>query len=101
MEFYKSPRGEDVVKNSISKLSQSDRLKVTLALNKLSKGETIGLDIKIFRRPILELKVGKHRIFYIKKSTDIVIIHFLRKDSGKIRNIDVDIVLKRAKEILG
>lgn len=101
MRFYKSSRGEDVVKNLIYNLAKNDIRKIVLALDKLSNRNTTGLDIKVFRKtPIFELKVGKHRIFYVEKSGDIVIIHFLRKDSGKIRNVDVDIVLKRAKEIL-
>ena len=101
MTFYKSPRGEDVVKNLIYDLAQNDIRKIVFALEKLSNENTIGLDIKPFReKHIFELKVGKHRIFYVKKSEDIIIIHFLRKDSGKIRNVDVDIVLKRAKKIL-
>lgn len=101
MNFYKSPRGEDVVKNSIYSLEKNDSRKIVLALEKLRLSNVVGLDIKPFRKKyIFELKVGKHRIFYVKKSGDIFIIHILRKDSGKIRNVDVDIVLKRAKEIL-
>lgn len=99
MIFYKSPRGEDLIKNLILELKVNDRIKVSVALDKLNKGDTKGLDIKPFRKPIFELKVGKYRVFYTKTPTDIIIIHFLRKDSGKIRNVDVDIVLKRFKDL--
>lgn len=103
MYFYKSSRGEDVVGSLIETLAKKDRIKVATALNTLSQDHnscTNGLDIKMFRKSIYELKIGRYRVFYVKKASDIVIIHFLRKDSGKIKQNDVDIVLKRAKEIL-
>ena len=97
MLYYKSPRGEDLVKDLILNLNGNEKFKVIFALDMLSTGNTKGLDIKPFRKSIFELKVGKYRVFYTKTPTDIFIIHFLRKDSKKIRNVDVDIVLKRFK----
>lgn len=98
MKFYKSPNGGNLVENSIKVLKVSDRIKVSVALENLSKGDTKGLNIKPFRKSIFELKIGKYRVFYTKNSTDIIILYFFKKDSKKIPTNDADIVLKRYKD---
>jgi|GEM_PF-3531377 len=48
---------------------------------------------------IYELKISKERLFYIFKDDCIVIIHSCRKDSQKIHSKEMDLLIKRVKDL--
>lgn len=102
MIFYKSPRREDVVLNSLKEIEKTIYPKVLRALKGLDEDKVNSsgiLNTKLLRRPVWELKVGKIRIFYILKDNEVYILHVINKKSRKTEQLDIDIVLKRAKEI--
>ena len=101
--FYVDDRGDNPVMDFIEGLPLRDRAKVFAYLSELkAQGHN-------FRRPmadylgdgIYELRPGNNRIFYFFFLKDnAVLLHALRKKTDKIPVRDLDLCLKRRKQVL-
>lgn len=96
MEYYINSRGENVIFDFILKQPIQEQVKLFRALKGLEDGSQ-NLNIKAFRKNVKELKVGCYRIFYTIKNSRIHIIHIIRKQSAKVQQTDVDLIINRSK----
>lgn len=103
MDYYKSSLGENVIFTYLTALQEQERVKVIRALKALDVDKTNSegtLYTKLLRKPVFELKIGAFRVFYMYKDGDVYILHIIRKTTGKTEQIDIDLALKRAEEVL-
>jgi Phage-related protein len=103
MQNYKTSRGENIVDEYLESLKLKDRMKVFRALEGLDKDKqnlSNVLDTRLLRKPVWELKVGKTRALYIYHNNDIYVLHMFTKKSQKTEQVDMDLAISRAKEIL-
>jgi phage-related protein len=95
--------GDEPVRDYIARLPARERddWDETLAL----LGE-LGLEAPVSLRQleekVWEIRVGKHRIAYVVVSgPELILLHAFKKQGRRTPRTDLDLALKRAREVLG
>jgi phage-related protein len=108
IRYYLSQTGRNPVEEFILSLPEATRLEIFDAISLLDSGKVLemplGRSLSSIRPGLHELrfrdKAGQVRvIYYIKKQVAIYLIHGFRKKTQEIPRKDLDIIVKRAKEI--
>jgi len=106
--FYKTSSGRSPVEDFLLDLPEATRLEVLDAVVLLETGKNLGMplsrNLASIRSGLHELrlrdKAGQVRVIYfIKKGEAIYFIHAFRKKTQEIPRKEMDIILKRVKEI--
>ena len=108
VRFYTTSAGRSPVKDFLLELPEGTRLEVADAIALLDAGRKLEMplsrNLSSIRPGLHELrfrdKAGQVRIiYYIKRSEAIYLIHGFRKKTQEINRKELDVVLKRLKEI--
>ena len=96
-------RGADPVRRYLDSLSGKDAEEVFASLQYI---EAHGIDGLVACRPIQgklwELKVSQQRVFYVViTGPEMVLLHVYKKQSQKAPRAEIDLALRRMKEVLG
>ena len=108
VKFYLTASGRSPVEEFLLTLPDSARLEVADALILLESGQKLEMplsrSLSSIRPGLHELrfrdKVGQVRVIYfLKKGDAIYLLHAFRKKTQAISSKDIDLIIKRAKEI--
>ncbi len=103
LRFYLTAGGAAPVRRYLDSLSGEDAEEV---LARLQYIEAHGIDGVIPCRPIQgklwELKISQQRVFYVViTGPEMVLLHAYKKQSQKAPRAEIDLALRRMKEVLG
>jgi phage-related protein len=108
IRYYQTPGGRSPVEDFLLGLSAATRLEVADALLLLEGGQTPGMPLS---RSLAGIRPGLHElrfrdkagqvrvIYYRKKGEAIYLVHAFRKKTQTIPRRELDVILKRLKEI--
>jgi phage-related protein len=108
VKFYLTSSGKSPVEEFLANLSDELKGEFFDAVAKLVSGETLTMplnrNLSSIRPGLHELRfkdrAGQVRFFYfVKKSDAIYMVHAIRKKTQQIQKKDVDLILKRLREI--
>jgi phage-related protein len=108
IKFYLKSSGRSPVEEFLKELPEPTRLEVFDALAQLEAGKNLEMplskNLSSIRFGLHELrfrdKAGQVRvIYYIKRGDAIYLLHAYRKKTQAISSKDMDMILKRLKEI--
>lgn len=103
VRFYRTPSGHSHIESYLDSLKRRDALLIYKALKAI---ELHGLDeastqIRPIRDKLWELKLGRHRLFYVLVTgPNLVLLHACKKQSRKARRADVELAVARMKKVL-
>lgn len=103
IRFYLTAAGANPVVKYLDGLDGKDATEVFASLRYI---EIHGLDGSVVCRPISgklwELKVSQQRVFYVVVSgPEVVLLHAYKKQGQKAPRGEIEVALKRMKEVLG
>ena len=108
VRFYRTSSGRSPVEEFLQLLPESTRLEVIDAIVLLDSGKTLSMPLS---RNLSNIRIGLHElrfrdkagqvrvIYFIKKGESIYLIHAFRKKTQEIPRKEMDIILKRIREI--
>lgn len=98
---YYSSSGKDLILKYIDSLELNERIDGYNVLKCMEEGRFDELKIKPWQGKIWEVYFYKHnRLFYVTvRNERIYLLHSCRKQKNKTEKTDMQVVLKRAKEI--
>lgn len=108
IKFYLKPSGRSPVEEFLRELPEATRLEVFDAIAQLEIGKNLEMplskNLSSIRSGLHELrfrdKAGQVRVIYfIKRSDAIYLLHAYRKKTQAISHKDMDLILRRLKEI--
>jgi len=108
IRYYLSSAGRSPVEDFILSLPEATRLEVFDAISLVDSGKVLEMplsrNLSNIRPGLHELrfrdKAGQVRVIYfIKKQVAIYLIHGFRKKTQEISRKDLDLIIKRLKEI--
>ena len=108
IKFYLSTSGRSPVEELIAEASLVIRQQFVDAVNLLAQGKTLAMplskNLSSIHHGLHELrlkdKTGQTRVFYFMKKQDaIYIVHGIRKKTRRIPDKDIQLILKRLKEV--
>ena len=108
IRYYLSSAGRSPVEDFILSLPEATRLEVFDAISLVDSGKVLEMplsrNLSNIRSGLYELrfrdKAGQVRVIYfIKKQVAIYLIHGFRKKTQEISRKDLDLIIKRLKEI--
>jgi len=108
IRYYNTSSGRSPVEDFLLNLPQQTRLEVTDAIVQLESGRNLTMplsrNLSSIARGVHELrfrdKSGQIRVIYfIKKGEAIYLIHAFRKKTQEIPQKELELILKRIKEI--
>ena len=108
IRYYQRPNGRSPVEDFLVDLPESTRLEIFDAITLLHNGAVLSMplsrNLSGIRPGLHELRVrdrsGQVRVFdYVKRGDAIYLIHAFRKKTQQIPQKELDIVLKRIREI--
>ena len=106
--FYCTASGRSPVRKFLEALPEQTRLEVFDAINLLEQGKTLSMPLS---RNLSNIKPGLHElrfrdrggqvrvIYHTKKRDGIYLIHAFRKKTQELPKQELELILKRAKEI--
>jgi phage-related protein len=103
IRYYRSARGDEPVRDYIARLPKRERDDLDEALMLLGE---LGLEAPISLRQLegklWEIRVGRHRVTYVAiRGPEMVLLHAFKKQGRRTPQNDLDVALRRAKEVLG
>jgi phage-related protein len=103
IRYYRSARGDEPVRDYIAGLPGHERDDWDEAVTLLG---LFGLDAPVSLRQLegklWEIRLGRHRVAYvIVTGPEMVLLHAFKKRGQRTARSDLDLALRRAKEILG
>lgn len=108
VRFYLSASGRSPVEEFIADASLDIRQKFLDAVNLLAQGKTLAMPLSRNLSSIhpglhelrLKDRTGQMRVFYFMKKQDaIYVVHGIRKKTRRIPDKDIQLILKRLKEV--
>ena len=108
VRFYRTANRRSPVEEFLRELPEGTRLELADAVALLESGKTLSMplsrNLASIRPGLLELRfrdrAGQVRVVYfIKKSDAIYLIHAFRKKTQEIPTKELDIILRRIREI--
>jgi len=103
IRYYRSGRGDEPVRDYLAALPAHDRDAWDEALTLLGIfGVEAPVSLRQLRGKLWEIRVGRHRVAYVLISgPEMVLLHAFKKQGQRTRQQDLDLALKRAKDVLG
>ncbi|RKI73116.1 type II toxin-antitoxin system RelE/ParE family toxin [Corallococcus sp. AB049A] len=103
VSFYATPGGGSPVQKYLRALADHEAAPLYACLRDIEvhglKGTTASL--RAIQGKLWELKVGRHRIFYVLiTGPEMVLLHACKKQGQKARKEDLDLSKSRMKEVL-
>ena len=103
IRYYRSARGDEPVREYIAGLPARERESWDEALTLLG---LFGLDAPVSLRQLdgklWEIRVGRHRVAYvIVRGPEMVLLHAFKKQGQRTGRGDLDLAIRRAREVLG
>ena len=104
VRFYTNPRGDRPVQDYIADLDDEERGRVDDAIAELLEADRME-EVQVVTRHIeerlWELKVSRHRIFYVLVTGPIVVLlHAYKKQGQRAPPRELDVARRRMKEVL-
>lgn len=101
MHHYESSSGKDLILEYIHSLTVDEQVDGFSVLQCLENGEVDKLKYKRWRDKVYEVYFYKHnRMFYvIVDKCDVYLLHCCRKQKNKTEKKDINIILRRVKEL--
>lgn len=108
VKYYLTPSGRSPVEDFILALPENTRLEIADAVALLERGQRLAMPLS---RSLAGIRPGLHElrfrdkagqvrvIYFFKKGDAIYFIHALRKKTQALPSSEVDLILKRLKEI--
>jgi phage-related protein len=103
ISLYRSASGNAPVEKYLDSLDDHEAapLYATLHDIELHGLEGAAVQLRVIQGKLWELKVGRHRIFYVLiTGPDMVLLHACKKQGRKARKEDLDLAKARMKEVL-
>ncbi|RKH62669.1 type II toxin-antitoxin system RelE/ParE family toxin [Corallococcus aberystwythensis] len=103
VSFYATPRGGNPVQKYLHALADHEAAPLYASLRDIEvhglKGTTASL--RSIEGKLWELKVGRHRVFYVLLTgPEMVLLHACKKQGQKARKVDLELSRSRMKEVL-
>jgi phage-related protein len=103
IRYYHSARGDEPVRDYIAGLPSHERDDWDEAVTLLG---LFGLDAPVSLRQLQgklwEIRLGRHRVAYvIVTGSEMVLLHAFKKQRQRTARSDLDLALRRAREVLG
>ncbi|WP_163999553.1 type II toxin-antitoxin system RelE/ParE family toxin [Pyxidicoccus caerfyrddinensis] len=103
ISFYETSGGGRPVRKYLHALDEQEAAPLLVALRNIEthgfKGTTVVR--RVVKGKLWELKLGRHRIFYVlAKGPELVLLHACKKQGRRARKQDVEVASARMKEVL-
>jgi len=108
IRYYETPSGRSPVEEFLLALPEETRLEIADALVLLESGQRLEMplsrNLSNIRPGLHELRIrdksGQVRVvYYIKKAEAVYLVHGFRKKTQTIPRRELDVIMKRLKEI--
>ena len=108
VKFYLTTSGRSPIEEFLQEISAEARGEVFDAIALLASGQSLSMplsrNLSSIRPGLHELRIkdraGQVRVFYfIKRGDAIYLVHAMRKKTQEIPKKDIELILKRTKEI--
>jgi len=108
VKFYLTPIGRSPVEEFVLALPEDTRLEIADALSLLANGQRLEMPLS---RNLSNIKPGLHElcfrdkagqvrvIYFLKRSEAIYLVHGFRKKTQAVPSKDINLILKRLREI--
>lgn len=99
---YQTSGGKDLIYDYLDQLPRDEAKYGYTILEELEKAGLAALDVvetRKLRGKIIEVKFGQNRFIYVAEANSIYILHACRKQKNKTEQKDMEIAIKRAKEL--
>ena len=98
---YQTAGGKDLIQEYIDKLSSDEAADGASVIKNIKDDKLDELKTSHWQGKIYEIYFYRHnRLFYVTiEDTDIYLLHACKKQKNKTEKKDVDIVIRRAKEL--
>jgi phage-related protein len=103
LSFYVTPHGGRPVQRYLCALDDQEAapLYATLRAIEVHGLENTTASLRVIDGKLWELKVGRHRIFYVLiRGPEMVLLHACKKQGQKARKEDLDLSKVRMKKVL-
>ena len=103
VRFYLALSGSSPVERYVESLEAKERVRVLDALDRIrTHGFTaVGLSTRQIDGKLWEIKVSRHRLFYVTVEGPIVVLlHAYQKQGRKAPKPEIDVARTRMKEVL-
>jgi phage-related protein len=103
IRYYRSARGDEPVRDYIAGLPRRERDDWDEALTLLGLfGLEAPVSLRQLEGKLWEIRVGRHRVAYvIFTGFGMVLLHAFKKQGQRTAGSDLDLALRRAKEVFG
>jgi phage-related protein len=104
VRFYTTPGGSNPVRDYLEDLPDADLAAINDALLALQEEglNAPGVILRHIGGKLWELKVGRHRVFYVViQGPEVVLLHAYRKQGQKAPMHELETARRRLKEVLG
>jgi len=103
INYYRTARGDEPVRDYVRALSPRERdvWDETLALLE-AFGSDAPVSLRQLQGKLWEIRVGRHRVAYVLLAgSQMVLLHAFKKQGQRTPRRDIELALRRAKEVLG
>lgn len=104
IRFYVSLAGNSPVESYLEGLESKDRARIADALERVrTEGfEAVGIRTRQIDGKLWEIKVSRHRVFYVTiEGPVVVLLHAYQKQGRKAPKAELDVARARLKEVVG
>ena len=102
LSFYATRGGSRPVRKYIDALDEGEAARLYAALGHLESAglKAAGVEYRAIAGKLWELKIGRHRVFYVLMTrSELVLLHACKKQGRKARKEEVALAMKRMREV--
>ena len=103
VRFYTTPGGSSPVERYLADLEAKERANVLGVLDDIRRNglEKAQAKARQIEGKLWEIKVSRHRVFYVTiKGPEMILLHAYKKQGQKAPRREIDLALARMKEVL-
>ncbi|HEX2571919.1 MAG TPA: type II toxin-antitoxin system RelE/ParE family toxin [Polyangia bacterium] len=103
LSFYTTATGAHPVRKYLDKLEAKDAALVLAVLQDIALNGLEGslVEVRCIQGKLYELKITRHRIFYVMiQGPEMILLHAYKKESQKAPRREIEIAEKRMREVL-
>jgi phage-related protein len=103
IRYYRSARGDEPVREYVEALPSRERDDWDEVLTLLGLfGLEAPVSLRQLEGKLWEIRLGRHRVAYvIVRGPEMVLLHAFKKQAQRTARSDLDLALRRAREVLG
>jgi phage-related protein len=103
IRYYRSARGDEPVRDCLAGLPTREQDDWDEAVTLLGQfGLEAPVSLRQLEGKLWEIRVGRHRVAYVVVTgPEMVLLHAFKKQGQRTPRSDLDLALRRAKEVLG